>query len=123
MKHDVIAACALALTIGAAIAQTAPAPADQPTPPAAAAPAAAPAAPASAATPAMQTGKEVREACRMQAMTEGIKGASRRAFVNECFAKARPDLAKAQACRQVGMSKGLVGHDLNAYVKSCKIAV
>jgi hypothetical protein len=129
MKRFVIGACAFALTIGAALAQTAPAaaPADQPSPAAVpAAPTAAPAAPAAApaatATPAMQTGKEVRDACRTQAIQQGLKGPARRAAVQECFAKARPDLAKAQACRQEGQGKGLVGPDLKAFVKTCKAA-
>jgi len=112
MKRFVFGACALALTIGAAMAQTAPSPTptDQP------------AAPAVSATPAMQTPKEVRAACRDQAVQQGLKGPARKAAVQDCFAKARPDLAKAQACRQQGKAKGLIGPDLKAFVKSCKTA-
>ena len=69
MKRFVFGACALALTIGAAMAQTAPSPTptDQP------------AAPAVSATPAMQTPKEVRAACRDQAVQQGLKGPARKA--------------------------------------------
>ena len=70
----------------------------------------------------MQSGKEVRAACREQAIQQGLQGPARKAAVQDCFAKARPDLAKAQACRQEGKGKGLAGPDLKAFVKTCKAA-
>ncbi len=122
MKHLLVIACAVGLSFGAASAQTAPDPAPTVDP----APAAAPATPAvTAATPAppataMQTPKEVRGACRSQAIGQGLAGPARKAFVNDCFAKARPDLAKVQQCRQQADAKHLVGRDRHAFVKSCR---
>jgi len=66
------------------------------------------------------TAKEVRAQCRDQAKAQGLKGDERKAAVNDCFAKARPDLAAKQKCREEGKAKGLANAELKAYVKSCK---
>ncbi len=112
MKPLLIAVLTSCLFIAAAEAQTAtPAPAESPA-------VTSPTAPATpAATP---SGKDVRAQCRSEAQAQGLKGPDRKAYVADCFAKARPDLAAAQKCRAEGKEKGLAGPDLRAYVKTCK---
>jgi psiF repeat len=112
MKRFAFAMLALGLGLGAANAQNA-APAPEPAP----AGSAAPVAPA-----AKQTGKEVRAQCKADAKSQGLKGDARKAAVDDCFAKARPDLAEARKCRQDGKAKGLADAELKAFVKQCKVA-
>ena len=94
MKRVLIAALLGALALGAASAQTA-APDPSATPSAASAPA------------APMSGKQAREQCKADAKAQGLKGEARKTAVQDCFAKARPDLAKAQQCRKYGKAKGL----------------
>ena len=118
MKSLLVAAM-FASIASVAIAQTAaptPTPTPMPTPAALATPAPA------AAADAKLTGKEVREQCKSEAKAQGLKGPARKAAVDQCFAQARPDLAKAQQCRKEGKAKGLADKDLKAYVKQCKTA-
>lgn len=113
---SLLAALMFVSLASAAVAQTAaPSPGPTPAPAAQSTPA-----PATANTP--PTGKEVREQCRTEAKAQGLKGDARKAAVDQCFAQARPDLAKAQQCRREGKAKGLVDKDLRAYVKQCKTA-
>ena len=107
MKRLLIAAFVVALGVAAASAQTASAPTPTDTP---------------AASAATQTPKEVRAQCKSDAKAQGLKGDARKAAVQDCFAKARPDLAKAQQCRQEGKAKGLAKKELKAYVEQCKAA-
>jgi hypothetical protein len=106
MKTLMIAALALGLCAVSASAQTAAPPPDATN---AAPPASAPA-----------TAKQVRAQCRADAQAQGLAGAARKAAVDDCFAKARPDLAAAQKCRQEGKAKGLADQELKAFVKQCK---
>lgn len=114
MKSLLAAAFVLAIGLGVASAQTA-----APT---------APAAPATTMTPAPDapakpvTGKDVRAQCRAEAKAQGLKGDSRKAAVQQCFAQARPDLVKAKQCRDEAKAKSLTGPDFRAYVKQCKAA-
>jgi len=112
MKRIFIAAFALSLASAAAIAQTT-------TPPATPTPAPSTAAPAPDAKP---TGKEARAQCVADAKAQGLKGPARKAAVDDCFAKARPDLAAAQKCRKEGKDKSLADKELKAYVKQCVAA-
>ena len=94
MKCLLLAAAVLSFGALPGFAQTAPPP-----------PAMAP------APPAKQTGKEVRQQCRADAEAKGLKGPEKRAAVEDCFTKARPDLAAANACRKQGKDKGLAGQE------------
>lgn len=120
MKRIVLAALALTLGLSLASAQTtAPTPTTPaPATPAPAAPA--PAAPPTAATPQQMTGKEVREQCRAQVIAQGLRGPARQAAVQDCFAKARPDLARAQQCRQQAKEQGLADKALRDFMKQCR---
>jgi len=104
MKPFLIAALSLGLGLAAAEAQT-PTPSPEPTD--------------APADMSKMTGKEVRAQCRDQAAAQGLEGEARKAAVQDCFAKARPDLAQRQKCREQGKSKGLADADLKAYVKTC----
>jgi len=96
-------------------AQTAPE-APPPTAPQAASPSGA----APGGPPGMQpSGKEVRAQCQAQADAQGLKGPARKAAVQDCFAKARPDLAKRQQCRAQGKAQGLADQQLRQFVKQC----
>jgi hypothetical protein len=64
----------------------------------------------------------VRKACREEGRGKGLKGKELRASVDECFAKQRPDLAKAAVCRKEGKAKGLEGKALRDHVKTCRAA-
>jgi glucose/arabinose dehydrogenase len=108
MKSLLVVTLALGLSLAAAQAQT---PAPEPTPAASPAPVAAP--------DAKLTGKEVREQCRAEAIAQGLKGPARKTAVDDCFAKARPDLAQAQKCRRDGKDQGLADKELRKYVKHC----
>ena len=70
-----------------------------------------------AATP---SAKEARAQCKADAKAQGLKGDARKAAVEDCFAKARPDIAAAKKCREEGKAKGLADKELKAYVKTCK---
>lgn len=108
MKHFLVAAAVLSLGALPGFAQTAaPAPANPP---------AAPATPAPAAKPG---GKKVWAQCRADAQAKGLKGPEKRAAVQDCVAKVRPDLAAA-ACRKQGKDKGLADQELRDFVKGCK---
>ena len=109
MNRLALAILTLALAVAVANAQTsAPAPE---------------AAPAHEASPAAkQTGKELRAQCRADAKAQGLRGTTRRAAIEDCVAKSRPDLAEAQKCRQEGRAKGLAGPALKAFVKQCRVA-
>jgi len=111
MKKLMASMLAVSFVATAAFAQTAP----SPTPPPAQAP---PAAPPAAGGP--QTGKDVRAQCKADAVTQGLRGAARKSFVQDCFVKARPDLAAAQNCRQQGKAQGLADNDLKVFVRKCK---
>jgi hypothetical protein len=102
-----VAALTLGFALSVAQAQT-PAPAASPAPSA-----------ASPADASKMTGKEVRAQCREQAEAQGLKGDARKAAVQQCFAAARPDLAKRQQCRVEGKAKGLSDGELKSYVKTC----
>jgi len=125
MNRILVAALAVGLGVSAATAQTAP---EAPPPGAAPAPAApaapAPAAPAPGASqpgaaPSQMTGPEARAKCRADAEAQGLKGAARQAAVQDCFAKARPDLAKRQQCRMQGKAAGLAGNSLRVFMQKC----
>ena len=107
MKRFLFAAAVFSLGAMQGFAQTAPPPPANPP--------AAPAAPA----PAAQTGKEVRAQCRADAEAKGLSGPAKRAAVQDCFAKARPDLAARNACRRQGKDQGLADQALRDFVKSC----
>jgi len=116
---SIVAAVLFVSLATSAFAQTA-APAPTPAPAAQATPAPATAAPATADT--KPTGKEVRQQCKAEAKAQGLKGDARKAAVDQCFAQARPDLAKARQCRKEGEAKGLAEKELKAYVRQCKTA-
>jgi len=101
-------------------AQTAPE-APPPSAPQAAPPSgAAPGGPPAGGPPRMQpSGKEVRAQCQAQADAQGLEGPARKAAVQDCFAKARPDLAKRQQCRAQGKAQGLADQQLRQFVKQC----
>jgi hypothetical protein len=131
MKHLFIVAFVVGLGFGPANAQeapTTPQPAPSPAAPQPAPPPGAPqptppsatAAPAAASASAKQTAKQVRAQCRAQAKTQGLTGPALKGAVQDCFAKARPDLAQAQKCRQEGKAKGLADTQLRAFVRQCK---
>ena len=119
------AACVLGLGLAIAHAQNAPetgaaptAPAEQPAAPAAQPPTTQPS--GVAQPPASQpTGKEARAQCRANAVAQGLTGRALKAAVDDCFAKARPDLAKRQQCRAQGMLQGLHADTLQLFVKKC----
>ena len=121
MNRILVAALAVGLGLSAAAAQTAP----ETPPPGAAAPATpapaatAPAVPQPGAAPSQMTGPEARAKCRADAEAQGLKGAARQAAVQDCFAKARPDLAKRQQCRMQGKAAGLAGNTLHVFVQKC----
>jgi pyruvate/2-oxoglutarate dehydrogenase complex dihydrolipoamide acyltransferase (E2) component len=133
MKRLVIVAFVIGLGFGPAHAQEAPTtaqPAPSPAAPQPAPPPAAPqpappatAAPAAASPSAKQTAKQVRAQCRAQAKAQGLTGSALKGAVQDCFAKARPDLAQAQQCRQQGKAKGLADTQLKAFVRQCKAGV
>ena len=77
-----------------------------------------PGAPPAAGGP--RTGKDVRAQCKADAQSQGLRGTARKGFVQDCFVKARPDLAAAQKCRQQGKEQGLADNDLKAFVRNCK---
>jgi hypothetical protein len=104
MKHFLVAAAVLSLGALPGFAQTAaPAPANPPAAPA-----------------AILGGQEVRAQCRAEAEAKGLKGPEKRAAVQDCFAKVRPDLAAAAACRKQGKDQGLADQKLRDFVKGCK---
>ena len=121
MSRFLIAALFVGLATGGAMAQQAApdaaAPSDTPmsseTPPPDAGPA--PGAPG-----AKRTAKEVREQCRADAESRGLKGPARKADVDKCFAAAKPQVAKMQQCRAEGKAKGLQDPDLKAFVQQCR---
>ncbi len=114
MKHFTIAALALCLGLSAALAQTTT-PVPDPIP----APATSPPQTTGGAS-AQPNGKEAHLQCRNEAIAKGLKGPARKADVQGCFAKARPDLAAAQQCREQAKAKGLADKELRAFVKQCK---
>ncbi len=65
------------------------------------------------------SGKEVRANCRANAVAQGLKGPARKAAVEDCFANARPDLAKRNTCRAQGKAQGLTDKPLRQFVKQC----
>jgi hypothetical protein len=108
MDRLFVSAFALGFGVLAAAAQTAP----ETPPPSAAAPSA-------QSAPVVPTGREVRAQCRAEAQAKGLKGTERKAAVQDCFAKARPDLAKREQCRQQGKSQGLGDIPLRQFIKQC----
>lgn len=116
-----------ALTILASLCLAAPAFAQSATPATPVAPAAAPA----ATTPAPDMtkdgkpkAKEVRQTCRAEAKSQGLKGDAREKAVSDCFVKQRPDLAGREAaldqCRADAKAKGVAkGDERKAFMKSC----
>jgi hypothetical protein len=111
MKYLAIAALALCMGLVPALAQNnAPAPD-------ASAPAMAPVSPEA---PSNQTAKELRQQCRSDDSAQGLKGPALKAAVQDCFARARPDLAAVQKCRADGKAQGLADADLKAFVRKCK---
>jgi len=122
MNRILVAALAVGLGVSAATAQTAPEappPGAAPAPAAPAAPAPAPGASQPGAAPSQMTGPEARAKCRADAEAQGLKGAARQAAVQDCFAKARPDLAKRQQCRMQGKAAGLAGNSLRVFMQKC----
>ncbi len=132
MRRLAAAAFVLSLGLAAAHAQTAPDAGSPPGAPSAQPPATQPTeAPPPAQPPAMQpsgaatapaaqpTGKEVRAQCRADAIAQGLKGPARKAAVDDCFAKARPDLAKRQQCVKEGKAQGLADKPLHQFVRKC----
>jgi hypothetical protein len=71
------------------------------------------------APPAQPNGKDVKAQCRAEIKAQGLKGAARKAAAEDCFAKARPDLAKRQQCRAQGKAQGLADKPLRQFVKQC----
>jgi hypothetical protein len=111
MKTALFAILASALYAGAAFAQTA-APSATPAPAAAATPAA-------AAEGAKPKKKEVLASCRDEAKSQGLKGDARKAAVQECFVKQRPDLAAWEKCRTDPQMKGKDKDERKALMKEC----
>jgi hypothetical protein len=109
MKRLLLAAAVLSLGALPGFAQTAPPP-----------PATPPVMPPAPAPVAKQTGKEVWAQCRAEAQAKALKGPEKRAAVQDCVAKVRPDLAAAAACRKQGKDKGLADQELRDFVKGCK---
>ena len=62
----------------------------------------------------------MRAQCKADAKAQGLKSDQRKAAVEECFAKARPDIAAAKKCRDEGKAQGLADKELKTYVKTCK---
>ncbi len=120
MKMSLLIVIASGLYAGQAFAQAAaPAPA-APTPPVTAPdapPAASTAAPAADGTKPKP--KEVLAECRSEAKTQGLKGDARKAAVEDCFAKQRPDLAAWEKCRTDPQMKGKEKDERKALMKEC----
>jgi hypothetical protein len=95
----------------------------QQNPPAAAPPASQSAAPAETAPAMTKSGKpkakDVREQCRADADSKGLKGKERRKAVEDCFVKARPDLAAKEECRLDPKLKALDKDARKAAIKEC----
>ena len=106
MKSIMIAALALGLCAVSAAAQTAAPPSDAPA--------------ATESAPAPGTAKAVRAQCRAEVESQGLTGPARKAAVNDCFVKARPDLAGAMKCRQDGRAQGLADQALKDFVRQCR---
>jgi hypothetical protein len=66
---------------------------------------------------------DVRANCRDEAKTQGLKGAERHKAVEDCFLKARPDLAAKEAvkeeCKQDPKLKDLDKDARKAAIKEC----
>jgi hypothetical protein len=71
------------------------------------------------AAPTQTSGKDVKAQCRAEIKAQELKGAARKAAAEDCFAKARPDLAKRQQCRAQGKAHGLADGPLRQFVKQC----
>jgi hypothetical protein len=117
MKMTLLIAAVSGLYVSAALAQTAaPAPVDTTAPAAATA---APAATPSTADGAKPKPKEVLAECRSEAKTQGLKGDARKAAVQDCFVKQRPDLAGWEKCRTDPQMKGKEKDERKALMKEC----
>ena len=109
MRILTFSALVMFLSGAAALAQT-PAPAPLPVP--------AVGQPAQPAEAKMKP-KEVRAACKEEALAQGLRGKARKASVQACFAAKRPDLAAKGDCRRQGKTQGLSGPALKDFVKTC----
>ena len=77
-----------------------------------------------AAAPATHlSATEVRNQCRADARSQGLKGEDRVASVDACYAKALPERAAALKCRHDGKAKGLAGPELRDFSKQCRANV
>jgi hypothetical protein len=63
--------------------------------------------------------KDVRAQCLKEAKSKGLKGEDRSEAVEDCFLKARPDLAVAEECRTDAKLKNLDKDARMAAVKEC----
>jgi hypothetical protein len=112
MKLSFLIILASGLYAGSVYAQSADqTPAAAQTPPAAA--------PMPAADPMTMKPKEVREQCREQADGQGLKGKAKKAAVEECFLKMRPDLEAREKCRMDPSMKGKDKDERKALMKEC----
>jgi len=63
--------------------------------------------------------KDVRAQCREEAKTKGLKGDARSEAIEDCFLKARPDLAVAEECRTDAKLKNLDKEARKTAIKEC----
>ncbi len=63
--------------------------------------------------------KDVRAQCREDAKAKGLKGDARSEAIEDCFVKARPDLAAAEECRTDPKLKNLDKDARKAAIKEC----
>ena len=63
--------------------------------------------------------KVVRQQCREEVKSQGLKGAEKKKAVEDCVIKARPDLAAAEECRHDPSLKGLDKDARKAKIKEC----
>jgi hypothetical protein len=111
MKMPLFIILSSTLYAGSVFAQAAaPAPVPATTPPPAAAP---------AADPMSMKPKEVRAQCRDQAIAQGLKGPARKAAIEDCFLKQRPDMADREKCRTDPAMKGKDKDERKALMKEC----
>ncbi len=62
---------------------------------------------------------DVRADCRAEAKAQGLKGPERHKAVEDCFLKARPDLAAKEECRHDPKLKDLDKDARKAAIKEC----
>ncbi|NLS01082.1 PsiF repeat-containing protein [Rhizobium sp. P38BS-XIX] len=90
------------------------------------------AAPAPVTTPSTSTSatampskdeiKTARQACRQDAVGQGLKGQARKDSVKSCLQQKYPILAKRKTCHDEGTTKGLEKKALRDFVKQCVAA-